>query len=134
MIPIKNRWSIIFDWSVGKQLIFFSIMKFQSSILDHSVLEWLNDRFFSFFKIFFRFFPDFFLIFFLQTNMPSGNMQHCESQKKNFTFVFLFIYCYCYRLYRLINFLRPIDRSINFSIFFNQSIEFFDSLKWTIID
>ncbi len=44
---IKNRWSIIFDWSVGQQSIFFSIMEFRSSIFDHSILEWSNDPFFS---------------------------------------------------------------------------------------
>ncbi len=76
VIPIKNRWSIIFDWSIGKQSIFFPIFK----------------------KIF------------LPINMPSDNMQHWKSQKKNLSLVFLLIFCYCYWLYRLINFLRQIDR------------------------
>ncbi len=43
---IENRCSIIFDWLVGKQSIFFSITEFRSSIFDHSVLEWSNDQFF----------------------------------------------------------------------------------------
>ncbi len=58
MIPIKNRWSIIFDWSVGQQSIFFSTMEFRSSIFYHSILEWSNDRFFPFF------FPIFFYCFY----------------------------------------------------------------------
>ncbi len=110
VIPIKNRSSIIFDWSVGKQSMFFdhgiSIFDFRS--LSFGMIEW---------SIFSR--------FFLPMNMPSGNLQHCKSQKENFTFVFLFIYCYCYWLYRLIKFLRPINR------FFDrfQPIKFFRFLK-----
>ncbi len=93
-----------------------------------TAFEWSRSN-----RLFFDFFP-----FFLPMNMPSSNMQHWKSQKKNFTLVFLFIFCYFYWLYPLIDFLRqidqffwPIDRSINFSIFFNRSIEF---LKWSIIN
>ncbi len=67
-------------------------------------------------------------------NMASGNMQHWKNQKKNFTFGFLFIYCDCYWLYHLIDFLRLIDwffldRLIDFLIFFNRLIKFFNFFK-----
>ncbi len=103
---------------------------------DHkiSITQFWNYRMIDFFRFFFIFFNFFPFLFFLQMNMPSGNMQHCKSQKKNFTSVFLFIYCYCYWLYHLIDFFRLLDQSIDFSIFFNWSIEFFDFLKWSIID
>ncbi len=49
VIPIKNRWFIIFDWSVGKQSIFFnrgiSIIDFWS--LNFGMIKWVI------FKIFF---------------------------------------------------------------------------------
>ncbi len=118
---IKNRWSIIFDWSVRKQTIFFSIIEFQSSVFNSSILEWCN---YQFFLDFLRFYPNFFW-FFLPINMSSGKMQHCKSQKKIFTFVFLFIYCYCYWLYRLIHFLRLI---VDWS--FNQFFDLFQNFRF----
>ncbi len=111
VIPIKNRWLIIFDWSVGQQSIFFWSWNF-----DHrfSIIQFWNDRIIDFFPIF--------LWLGLSMNRSSSNMQHWKSQKKNFSIVFLFIFCYCYWLYRLIDFLRQIDQSFstdqsNFLIF-----------------
>ncbi len=97
---------------------FFSIMEFRSSIFNHSVLEWSNDRFFSIKKN-----------FFLPMNMPSGNMQHWKSQKKNFTLVFLFIFCYRYWLYHLIDFLRQIDWFFQTDWSINQFFNFFQPIN-----
>ncbi len=122
VIPIKNWWSIIFDWSVGKLSIFFSIMKFRSSIFNHSILEWSNDLFFNFFPIFF----DFFYQWICQVN----HMQHWKSQKKKFTlFFYLFIVTVTDCIAWSIFWDRLIDQSIfwsfstdqsNFSIFKND--------------
>ncbi len=48
VIPIKNPWSIIFDWSVGKQLIFFSI--FDLSLDQFFETDWSINKFFDLFQ------------------------------------------------------------------------------------
>ncbi len=138
VIPIKNRWSIIFDWSFGKQSIFF-ITEFRS--FSFGMIKW---------SIFFQFFPVFFFFFFFDFFFTNeyAKRQHAtlEKPKEKFHFCFSFYLLSLLQtvsldrffetdwstfLHQLIDFFRPTDRSINFLIFFNWSIKF---LKWLIID
>ncbi len=59
VIPIKNRWSIIFDWLVGKQSFFFDhgILIIDFGSFNFEMIKWL---------IFFYFSLIFFLFFFYQ--------------------------------------------------------------------
>ncbi len=136
VIPIENRSSIIFDWSVVKQSIFISIIDFQS--LNFGMIKW---------SIFLNFFPIFFFLIFFTNEYAKWQYATLEKPKEKFHSRFSIYFLSLLLTVSLINFFetdfsiflvqlinQSIDRSINFSIFFNRSIEFFDFLKWSIID
>ncbi len=60
VISIKNRSSIIFNWLVGKESIFFRSWNFNHRF---SITQYWNDQMIDFFQFFFLFFPNFFFLF-----------------------------------------------------------------------